>query len=172
MQEQNKLARFERVVMPHLDAAYNLARWLVRNDADAEDLAQEAVLRAFRFFGGLQGGDGRAWLLTIVRNTCYTWLRQNRAHETPTPFDEEAHSVEGANPETILLEVSDRRTLERALEELPLEFREVIILRELEELSYKEIANVVDVPVGTVMSRLARARRRLHLSLTARREEV
>jgi RNA polymerase sigma factor (sigma-70 family) len=172
LQEQNKLDRFERVVMPHMDAAYNLARWLVRNDADAEDLAQEAVLRAFRFFGGLQGGDGRAWLLTIVRNTCYTWLRQNRAHELTTPFDEEAHSVEGANPETILLGVADRQALERALQELPVEFREVIILRELEGLSYKEIANVLDAPVGTVMSRLARARKRLHLSLTESREEV
>lgn len=172
MQEENRSARFERVVLPHLDAAYNLARWLVRNDADAEDLTQEAVLRAFKFFGGLHGGDGRAWLLTIVRNTCYTWLQRNRAHEPPTPFDEGLHGVEDVNPETILLEVADRRALEQALEELPVEFREVIILRELEDLSYKEIANVVDVPVGTVMSRLARARRRLHLSLTARREEV
>jgi RNA polymerase sigma factor (sigma-70 family) len=172
LQEQNKLARFERAVLPHLDAAYNLARWLVRNDADAEDLAQEAVLRAFKFFGGLHGGGGRAWLLTIVRNTCYTWLRQNRAHEPSTPFDEEIHSVEGANPETILLKIADRRMLEQALEELPVEFREVLILRELEDLSYKEIAGIVDVPLGTVMSRLARARKRLHLSLTGNREEV
>lgn len=172
MQEQNKLARFEQVVLPHLDAAYNLARWLTRNDSDAEDMAQEALLRAFKFFGGFHGGDSRAWLLTIVRNTCYTWLQQNRAHELTTPFDEEVHSVEGDNPETILLEGADRHMLKQALEELPVEFREVIILRELEGLSYKEIANIVDVPVGTVMSRLARARKRLHLRLTARREEV
>ena len=172
MQEQNKLARFEQIVLPHLDAAYNLARWLVRNDADAEDVAQEATLRAFKFFGGYHGGDSRAWLLTIVRNTCYTWLQQNRAHELTTPFDEEIHSVEGDNPETILLEGADRQMLKQALEELPVEFREVVILRELEGLSYKEIANIIDVPVGTVMSRLARARKRLHLSLTESQEEV
>ena len=172
MQEQNKLARFERVVLPHLDAAYNLARWLVRNDADAEDVAQEAYLRAFKFFGGYHGGDSRAWLLTIVRNTCYTWLQQNRAHELTTPFDEEIHSTEGDNPETILLEGADRQMLKQALEELSVEFREVVILRELEGLSYKEIANIIDVPVGTVMSRLARARKRLHLRLTESQEEV
>ena len=172
MQEENKIARFEQIVLPHMDAAYNLARWLARNDADAEDLAQEAVLRAFKFFGGFHGVDGRAWLLTIVRNTCYTWLQQNRARETSTPFDEETHSAESANPETILLEDADRQTLKRALEELALEFREVIILRELEDLSYKEIANIVDVPVGTVMSRLARARKRLQLCLTAHQKEV
>jgi RNA polymerase sigma-70 factor (ECF subfamily) len=172
LQEQNKLARFERAVLPHLDAAYNLARWLVRNDADAEDLAQEAVLRAFKFFGGFHGGDGRAWLLTIVRNTCYTWLQQNRAHEPVTPFDEEVHGAQGANPETILLEGADRQALKQALEELPVEFREAVVLRELEGLSYKEIADIAGVPVGTVMSRLARARKRLQLRLTARREEA
>jgi RNA polymerase sigma-70 factor, ECF subfamily len=172
LQEQNKLARFEQVVLPHLDAAYNLARWLTRNDSDAEDMAQEAFLRAFKFFGGFHGGDSRAWLLTIVRNTCYTWLQQNRAHELTTPFDEEMHSVEGVNPETILLEGADRQMLKQALEELPVEFREVVILRELEGLSYKEIANIVDAPVGTIMSRLARGRKRLHLRLTARKEEV
>jgi RNA polymerase sigma-70 factor (ECF subfamily) len=167
LQEQQKLDRFEQIVLPHLDAAYNLARWLTRNDADAEDVAQESVLRAFKFFGGFHGGDSRAWLLTIVRNTCYTWLQQNRAQELATPFDEEIHSVECANPETILLESADRQMLKNALEELPVEFREVIILRELEGLSYKEIANIIDVPVGTVMSRLARARKRLEFCLTA-----
>lgn len=172
MQEEDKLARFERIVLPHLSAAYNLARWLVRNDADAEDLAQEATLRAFKFFGGYHGGDGRAWLLTIVRNTCYTWLQQNRAHELTMPFDEELHSVEASNPETILLEGAGRRMLQEALEALPLEFREVVILRELEGLSYKEIADIADVPIGTVMSRLARARKRLQLCLTAHKEEV
>ena len=168
--EENKLARFEQAVLPHLDAAYNLARWLTRNDADAEDVVQEAALRAFKFFGGFRGGDGRAWLLTIVRNACYTWLRQNRAHELEAPFDEEAHGVEGDNPETILLEGADRQMLKEALEELPLEFREAIVLRELEGLSYKEIAAVADVPLGTVMSRLARARKRLQLRLSVRRE--
>jgi RNA polymerase sigma-70 factor, ECF subfamily len=172
LQEQNKLARFEQVVLPHLDAAYNLARWLVRDDADAEDLAQESFLRAFKFFGGFHGGNSRAWLLTIVRNTCYTWLQQKRAHEPLTTFDEELHSAQEANPETILLESVDRQMLRQALEELPVEFREVVILRELEGLSYKEIAGIVDVPVGTVMSRLARARKRLQLCLTGSREDV
>ena len=172
MQEENNIACFEQVVLPHLDAAYNLARWLVRNDADAEDLTQEAVLRAFRFFGGFHGGDSRAWLLTIVRNTCYTWLQQERAHELFTPFEEEIHSVEGATRETLLVEGVDRQMLNQALEELPMEFREVIILRELEDLSYKEIAGIANVPVGTVMSRLARARKRLQLSLTTRKEGV
>ena len=170
MPEENKLARFEQAVLPHLDAAYNLARWLTRNDADAEDVVQEAALRAFKFFGGFRGGDSRAWLLTIVRNACYTWLRQNRAQELDAPFDEEAHGVEGDNPETILLEGADRQMLKEALEELPLEFREAIVLRELEGLSYKEIATVADVPLGTVMSRLARARKRLQLRLSVRRE--
>src|SRR5947209_19047034 len=168
--EENKLERFEQAVLPHLDAAYNLARWLVRDDADAQDVVQEAALRAFKFFGGFRGGDGRAWLLTIVRNTCYTWLRQNRAQELATPFDEEAHGVGGDNPETILLENADAQALKQALEELPVEFREVLILRELEGLSYKEIAGVADVPVGTVMSRLARARKRLELYLRERVE--
>jgi RNA polymerase sigma factor (sigma-70 family) len=163
--EQNKLARFEQAVLPHLDAAYNLARWLTRNDADAEDVVQEAFLRAHRFFGGFHGGDSRAWLLTIVRNTCYTWLQQNRARDLTTPFDEEIHSVEGDNPETVFVRNADQQMLKRALEELPVEFREVMILRELEGLTYKEIAGVTDVPVGTVMSRLARARQRLKLRL-------
>ena len=166
MQEQNKLVRFEQAVLPHLDAAYNLARWLTRNDADAQDVVQEAALRAFKFFGGFRGGDARAWLLTIVRNACYTWLQKNRAHELATAFDEEAHGVTGDNPETLLLEKVDSQSLKQALEELPAEFREVVILRELEGLSYKEIAGVACVPVGTVMSRLARARKRLQLRLS------
>lgn len=170
MQEQNKQARFEQAVLQHLNAAYNLARWLVRNDADAEDLVQEATLRAFKFFGGFHGGDGRSWLLTIVRNTCYTWLQQNRARDLTTAFDEETHSSDVANPETIMLAGADRQMLKEALEELPVEFREAIVLRELEGLSYKEIAMIADVPVGTVMSRLARARRRLQESLTNRVE--
>lgn len=172
MQEQNKLAHFDQAVLPHLDAAYNLARWLTRNDADAEDVAQEACLRAFKYFGGFHGGDSRAWLLTIVRNTCYTWLQQNRAHELTTVFDEETHSVEGDNPETMLLERADSKSLKQALEGLPIEFREVVILRELEGLSYKEIAGIADVPIGTVMSRLARARKRLQLCLTNSMKEV
>jgi RNA polymerase sigma factor (sigma-70 family) len=168
--EPNQLARFERAVLPHLDAAYNLARWLTRNDHDAEDVVQEAYLRALKFFGGFRGGDSRAWLLAIVRNTCYTWIEQNRKHEMMTDFDEEAHDVESndPNPETALLQSADQQMLKQALEALPVEFREVVILRELEGLSYKEIADLAHLPLGTVMSRLARARKRLQQDLTER----
>lgn len=163
MQAQNKLGRFETAVLPHLDAAFNLARWLTRNDADAEDVVQEAYLRAFRFFGGFHGEDGRAWLLEIVRNTSYTWMQRNRSPELNMPLDDEPREVEGddLNPEELLLQKADAQTLRQAVEELPLEFREVLVLRELDEMSYKQIAAVADLPLGTVMSRLARARKRL-----------
>lgn len=163
MQDQDLLARFERDVIPHLDAAYNLARWLTRNDHDAEDVVQDACLRAFRFFGGFHGGDSRVWLLKIVRNTCYTWLQRNRRRELAADSEEELQNVESADhdPEAMLLRNADSRMLRQSLEDLPLEFREVLILRELEGLSYKEIADLVDLPLGTVMSRLARARKRL-----------
>jgi RNA polymerase sigma-70 factor (ECF subfamily) len=160
--------RFEQAVLPHLDAAYNLARWLTRNDQDAQDVTQEAFLRAFRFFDGYQGGNMRAWLLTIVRNTCYTWLHQNRPPEAAVEFDEEIHSSEssgGADPELQVLASADKETLHRALDELPGIFREVLVLREMEGMSYKEIADVASVSIGTVMSRLARARTRLRESL-------
>ena len=155
--------RFEDTVLPHLNAAYNLARWLTRNDQDAEDVVQEAYLRAWKFFGSFRGGESRPWLLTIVRRTCYTWLQHNRAQEPVTAFDDERHSVanEEANPETLLLHRVQAQELRQALEALPMEFREVIVLRELEDCSYKEIAAITDVPLGTVMSRLARARQRL-----------
>ena len=162
--------RFEQTVLPHLDAAYNLARWLTRNDHDAQDVTQEACLRAFRFFDGYQGGNVRAWLLTIVRNTCYTWLHQNRAPGSNEVFDEEIHSAEfsgGASPESQALAGADKETLRRALEELPDVFREVFVLREIEGMSYKEIADVASISLGTVMSRLARARTRLRQSLGA-----
>ena len=134
VQEKTQQVRFEQIVLPHLDAAYNLARWLTRNDQDAEDVVQEACLRAFKFFAGFYGGDSRAWLLTIVRNTGYTWLRHNRAHELTTPFDETIHDVEcdALNPEALLLHQADQQQLRQALEALPVEFREVIVLRELE----------------------------------------
>ena len=163
LREEDKRAQFEQAVLPHLDAAYNLARWLARNDHDAEDVVQEAYLRAYQFFGGFRGVDGRAWLLTIVRNTCYTWLDRNRARQPATPFDEDKHSDArpAANPESLLLQSEDRQLLRQALEELTPEYREVIVLRELEGLSYKQIAAIAGIPLGTVMSRLARARERL-----------
>lgn len=168
MPTQNKLASFEEAVLPHLDAAYNLARWLTRDETDAEDVVQEATLRAFRYFGGFhQGMDGRPWLLGIVRNTCYTWMQQNRAPELLIPLDE-SHDLEShdLSPEALLLQSADKQMVRRALEELPVEFREVMVLRELEGMSYKEIAGIIDLPLGTVMSRLARARKRLQQSLT------
>jgi len=168
--ETPKREHFEQSVLPHLDAAYNLARWLTRNEQDAQDVTQEACLRAFRFFEGYQGGNMRAWFLTIVRNTCYTWLSQNRSPGTNEEFNEEIHSTEdsgGASPELQALAGADRETLRRALEELPDVFREVLVLREIEGMSYKEIAEVSSVSLGTVMSRLARARTRLRQALGA-----
>ena len=159
---------FDQVVLPHLDAAYNLARWLTRNAHDAEDVVQEAFLRALRFFGGYHGGNARAWLLTIVRNTCYDWLRRHRPSEVPAALDEDLHSTVDPSPtqEDRVMEQSDRRRLRAALEALPLAWREVLILRELEGLSYKEIADVAGIKIGTVMSRLARARSGLQQQLT------
>jgi len=158
--------RFELLVLPHLDAAFNLARWLLRGRADAEDVAQEAMLRAYRFFGGFHGGDARAWLLQIVRNTCYTWLEKNRPLELKTEFDEELHLQHGPNPESLAIASDNRERLKSALETLPPRFREVLVLRELEGCSYKEIAAITSIPIGTVMSALARARRRLQRALT------
>lgn len=154
---------FEEVVLPHLDAAYNLARWLTRNTQDAEDVVQEAYLRAFRFFSGFHGGNARTWLLTIVRNTCYSWLEKNRTHERAAAFDEQVHTdiVESQDPETLLLRKADAELLQQTLEELPTTFREVLVLVEMEGLPYKQVAEMLGIPVGTVMSRLARARRQL-----------
>jgi RNA polymerase sigma-70 factor (ECF subfamily) len=174
----SKRAQFEHTVLPHLDAAYNLARWLLRNDADADDVTQEACVRAYRFFDSFHGGNAKTWLLTIVRHACYTWLKQHRAEKSTMPFDEQQHSsnnsdpVDGhdpfsANPEALFLQDADRRLLHRCLEELPLEFRETLILRELEGLSYKEISTVMEVPIGTVMSRLARGRALLQQQFAA-----
>lgn len=171
MPDKNNIADFEEIVLPHLNAAYNLARWLTRNETDAEDVVQEAYLRAFKFFGGFHGGDSRAWMLKIVRHTCYSWLQKNRAHEMITgELDEELPSAECDNPETMLLASIDRQLLRHLLDELPLEFREIVILRELEGFSYKEIAGIADLPLGTVMSRLARARGRLQTNLLARQK--
>ncbi len=158
-------------MLPHLDAAHNLARWLTGNDQDAEDVVQEAFLRALRFFGSFRGGDGRSWLLAIVRNTCRDWLRQHRA--TAAAFDEELHTPDAdvETPETLLVQQADRERVRRALEALPIPWREVLILRELEGLSYREIGEVAGIPPGTVMSRLSRARRRLQRELASSRAE-
>jgi RNA polymerase sigma-70 factor (ECF subfamily) len=167
---------FEQVVLPHLDAAYNLARWLTRSDADAEDVVQEACVRALRFFGGFRGDDARGWLLAIVRNSCYDFLRRHRPQELTDPFDEEIHTAvaQTPTPEALLLRRADRAMVRDALEALPVAWREVIILRELEGLSYKQIADVASIKIGTVMSRLARARARLQqlLGPDATREVV
>jgi RNA polymerase sigma-70 factor (ECF subfamily) len=166
LQEADR-GRFEQALLPHLGAAYNLARWLTRDDHDADDVVQEAYLRAYQFFAGFHGGDGRAWLLRVVRNTCYTWLEKNRPREPARAFDEAIHgaTAEGLNPETVLLRKEDRQSVRQAVEALPVELREVLVLREFEGLSYKEIAAVANVPIGTVMSRLARARERLQKRL-------
>jgi RNA polymerase sigma-70 factor (ECF subfamily) len=166
---------FDQVVMPHLDAAYNLARWLTRREHDAEDIVQEAYLRAFNAFGKFHGGDARCWLLTIVRNTCYTWLTRTRQRGTADTFNEALHDVPtnaSADPYVILEQHLDHEALRQAIESLPVEFREVLILREFEGLSYRQIADVANLAVGTVMSRLARARQRLAEALGAPRDRV
>ena len=159
--------------MPHLDAAHNLARWLVRNPADAQDIVQEAYLRAYKFFSGFQGGDPRAWLLKIVRNTSYSFLEKNKPASLTDEFDEKVHVTEtgAGNAESEAVRSGERRLLHEALEHLPANFREILILRELEGLSYKEIAEVVNVPIGTVMSSLARGRERLREVLLRVREK-
>jgi RNA polymerase sigma-70 factor (ECF subfamily) len=174
VREPEELQRFERVVMPHLGAGYNLARWLTHNDHDAEDVVQEAYLRAVRSFDRYRGGDPRSWVLTIVRNTCYTWLRQNRRTEAvPTGglADDtwaEIPADPAGQPEVQFIRHADTQLLREALEHLPVEFREAFVLRELEGFSYKEIADIADIPLGTVMSRLARARKQLQQSLVGR----
>jgi RNA polymerase sigma factor (sigma-70 family) len=159
----SQFARFEQVVLPHLDSAYNLARWLTGNEHDAEDAVQDAYLRAVKFFDSFRGGDARPWLITIVRRVCYDWLERNRSHKSLAVFDEELHSDQGdrQDPAQFVQREEDRETLRQALDELPVEFREMLVLRELEGLSYKEIAAITNLPPGTVMSRLARARERL-----------
>jgi RNA polymerase sigma-70 factor (ECF subfamily) len=164
--------RFEQLVLPHIDAAFNLARWLLRRREDAEDVAQEALLRAYRFFQGFHGGDARAWLLQIVRNACYTWLEKNRPLELNVEFDEELHIQSCRTPETMAIEGDDRARLTYALEKLPPRFREVLVLRELEGCSYKEIAAITSIPIGTVMSSLFRARHQLYSVLTKPGKEI
>jgi RNA polymerase sigma-70 factor (ECF subfamily) len=170
---------FERTVVPLLDDAYTLARYLVRDEHDALDVVQEAYLRAWRHYAGFRGGDVRPWLLTIVRNCCWSWRRSTRPSREAVEYDDEAHGARAGDDhravdaaDAAALAASDREELRVALDRLPPEYREVIVLREIEGLSYKEIAAIVGVPVGTVMSRLARARRRLAGALGIRAREV
>jgi RNA polymerase sigma-70 factor (ECF subfamily) len=162
--EPARPAGFEATFLSHLPAAYNLARWLTRDDHDAEDVVQEAYLRAFRAYGGFRGGDGRAWFLAVVRNTCLTWLQRNRPPTPIVPFDETVHGV----PADTSAAPEDREALRRALDGLPPEFREAVVLRDLEGLSYKEVAAVTGAPMGTVMSRLSRGRNLLRKAMTGR----
>ena len=171
MELKNKLASFEAAILPHLASAYNYARFLLQNQSDAEDVVQESYLRAFKYFTGYHGGDSRAWLLTIVRNTSYNWLRQNRSRQLVDSIDDSTEAPDtsdNSNPETVLGQRIDGDLLKLAIEELPITYREVLILREMEELSYKEISTLCDLPIGTVMSRLARARVRLKQRLVGR----
>jgi RNA polymerase sigma factor (sigma-70 family) len=167
MPQSTVCLNFVEDVVPHLDAAYNLARWLTRNDEDAQDVVQEAFMRAFRFLGGFRGGNVRAWVLRIVRNTSYTWMHQNRPQHPSLEFDEKLFGPDplAPTPEETLSRNDDRNLVRRALQDLPPSHREVLILRELEGMSYKEISEIMDMPAGTVMSRLSRARDGLRQSL-------
>lgn len=169
MSSRDPGARFRSLLLPHLDAAYNYARWLAGNDHDAQDVAHDAVLRALEYLDGFKGERIRPWLLTIVRNTFYTWLKKQRPVELVESFEEETHGAPdyGSDPQAAALRNADLRALAAAIEKLPREYREALLLRELEDLSYQEIAVVLEIPLGTVMSRLARARKRLEEVLRA-----
>jgi RNA polymerase sigma factor (sigma-70 family) len=167
MTQQINSINFEEAVLPHLDAAYNLARWLTRNEQDAQDIVQEAYLRAFRFFPAFRGGDARSWIMKIVRNTCYTWIHENRPLQGAMEFDEDLipSNPRALNPEEVLFQNDSGNLVRKALETLPTNFREVLILRELEGMSYKEIAEITGMAGGTVMSSLSRARDRFRQAL-------
>jgi RNA polymerase sigma-70 factor (ECF subfamily) len=172
------LARFEAAMLPHLDSAHNLARWLLGNSQDAEDAVQDSYLRALTYFDSFHGEDGRAWLLAIVRHTCYAHLRQQQRNHQQRPEalqpDKEIEAAQdhSPGPEALAFDRAARESIARALEQLPPEFREAVVLREMEGMSYSEIARVLDVPIGTVMSRLARARRRLQEILAGKMNKV
>jgi RNA polymerase sigma-70 factor (ECF subfamily) len=168
--QEHELASFEEMMLPHMDAAHNLAKWLLRNEEDAQDVVQEAYLRAFKSFSGFHGSNGRAWLLTIVRNTSYTLLKKNRSVDLTTTFDEDIHTAghESVSPATILEHSENAELIKEAMDELPAGFREILVLRHLEGLSYKEIGDIAQIPPGTVMSRLSRARAELKEYLAAR----
>jgi RNA polymerase sigma-70 factor (ECF subfamily) len=174
----SKARRFEQLVMPHLDSAYNLARYLTRNDADAQDVVQEACMRAFKYLDGFDGQYANAWLLKIVRNTCYSWLKENRPSEETLTLDDDLDEIDrdqaamamnarglGRSPEELVGIRRDTERLNRAIEKLLPAYREILILREMDDFSYREIADIVGVPIGTVMSRLARARGLLQAAL-------
>ena len=166
------MARFEAMVLPHLDSAYNLARWMTRDASDAEDIAQEAMLRAFRFFDGFRGQDARVWLMTIVRNTYLSWIGRKMPKQNSTEFDERLHTdIEATlTPESHMIRQTTVDQVRRGIEHLPPEYREVILMRELEQMSYKEIAAITHSPLGTVMSRLARARSMLRQLIAGERK--
>ena len=167
---ESRLRLFEEVILPHLNAAYNLARWLTRNEHDAQDVVQEAYLRAFRFFDSYRGGDGKSWLLEVVRNTCFTFHRREKRNVTSIEFDEAAHTprVNPPDAEEVLVAAGKQTILKDCIEGLPDAFREILVMRELEEMSYRQIAEVSALPPGTVMSRLSRARKRLEECAKAR----
>lgn len=172
MGDSARSRQFERVALPYLNAAYNLARWLTRNDQDAQDVVQDSCLRAFMYFDSYKGENARAWLLSIVRRTCYSWLATNRPRELVAGLDEnvvdtQAAAVDQRTPETGLLQDTDMQLVNDLIGKLPPQFREVLILRELEECSYREIAEIAAIPIGTVMSRLARAREFLQAEAAA-----
>jgi RNA polymerase sigma-70 factor, ECF subfamily len=171
MNDEDSKRRFELLCLPHLDASFNLARWLTHNDHDAQDIVQEAFMRALRYVGSFRGDSARAWLLQIVRHTCYTWLKENRPTELMSlkDADETWHDIAAPaadEPHAIAMRNADRRQINLAIAALPIAFREVLVLRELEELSYNDIARIADIPMGTVMSRLARARGMLRQALS------
>ena len=167
MVDHNHIPSFEQTVLPHLDAAYNLARWLTRSEQDAQDIVQEAYLRALRFFPAFRGGDAHSWIMKIVRNTCYTWLHENRPLQGAMEFDENLFLPDSRdpNPEEVALQNDSDTLVRKALEKLPTNFREVLVLRELDGMSYKEIAEITGMAAGTVMSSLSRARDRFRQAL-------
>jgi RNA polymerase sigma-70 factor (ECF subfamily) len=168
MSTTNSRADFEELFLPHLDAAYNLARLLTRNGHDAEDVVQESYLKAWRSFSTFHGKSSRPWILTIVRNTCFTFLRDNHLHGNRAEYQEELHVSTAPSPEAASLEQERARAVEQCVDQLPADFRETLVLREMEDLSYEAIAEITGVPRGTVMSRLSRARARLAVCLGAR----
>ena len=165
---ENDTTHFEKTILPHFDAAYNLARWLTGNEHDARDMVPASCLRAFKFFGGFRGGDARSWLLTIVRNTVYSWLQRRQTREHAFQSEEEMEKFEdvSVNPEQMFARSANIEMVREAIAQLPPEFREAIVLREMENYSYKEIADITGVQIGTVMSRLARGRRQLQRILS------